>query len=133
MASAVQAGTVSKGRLWASYIISAMPVLLMAFSGVLKLLKPPAVVQGFGHFGYPESLLVILGIVELSCALLYIIPKTSVLGTILVTGYLGGAVATHARLLDWSFVTPFFCGVLAWLGLYLRDERIRALIPLKRA
>jgi len=133
MASAVQAGTISKGRLWASYVISAIPVLLMGLSGVLKLLKPASVVQGFGRFGYPESLLVTLGIVELSCALLYIIPKTSVLGAILVTGYLGGAVATHARLLDWSFVTPFFCGVLAWLGLYLRDERIRALVPLKGA
>jgi DoxX-like protein len=131
MASAVQAATVSKGRLWTSYVISALPVLMMGMSGVMKLLKPQPVVEGFGRFGYPESLLVILGVVELTCALLYVIPKTSILGAIFVTGYLGGATATHARVLDLHFVFPFLCGVLAWLGLYLRDGRIRTLIPLK--
>ena len=131
MASAMPAVTVSKGRLWTSYVISALPVLLMGMSAVMKLLKPQPAVEGFARFGYPESLLVILGVVELSCALLYVIPKTSILGAIFVTGYLGGATATHARVLDWHFVSPFLCGVLAWLGLYLRDGRIRALIPLK--
>jgi hypothetical protein len=132
MASATQVARISKGRLWGSYIASAVPVLLMAFSAVGKLTKAAPVVQGFvGHYGYPESILVILGVVELSCALLYIIPKTSVLGAILVTGYLGGAVATHVRVLEPVFVSPFLCGILAWLGLWLRDGRIRALIPLK--
>lgn len=131
MASAVQTGTVSKVGLWVSYTISTLLVLLMIFNGAVKIMKPQPVVEGFAHFGYPESVIVVLGVVEIFCALLYIIPKTSVLGAIFVTGYLGGATATHARVLDWNFVIPFLCGVLAWLALFLRDGRIRALIPLK--
>ena len=103
----------------------------MIFNGVVKIMKPQPVVEGFAHFGYPESIIAVIGMVEILCALLYIIPKTSVLGAIFVTGYLGGATATHARVLDWNFVIPFLTGVLAWLALFLRDGRIRALIPLK--
>jgi hypothetical protein len=131
MTSLGQTAPISKGRLWGSYVASAMPVLMMVFSAVGKLLKPASVVQGFALFGYPESLLMILGVVELLCVLLYVLPKTSVLGAIFVTGYLGGATATHVRILDWHFVLPFLFGVLAWLGLWLRDGRIRALVPLK--
>jgi len=100
-------------------------------SSTLKFLHPPQVVQGFtGQFGYPERVLLPLAIVELSCALLYAIPRTSVLGAILVTGYLGGAIATHVRVSDPSFVSPLVLGVIAWAGLYLRDARLRALLPL---
>jgi len=77
-------------------------------------------------------MLLTLGIVEASCAILYLIPRTAVLGAILVTGYLGGAVATHARVGDPAFITPALLGVIAWLGLFLRDRRVRALIPLRR-
>lgn len=87
--------------------------------------------EGFTKFGYPESLLRVLGIVELTCTIIYLIPRTAVLGAILLTGYLGGATATHARVSDPSFVMPVICGVLIWLGLYLRDLRVRALIPLR--
>ena len=131
MASAAQVTAVSKGRLWTSYTLSTLLVFLMIFNGVVKIMKPQPVVEGFAHFGYPESIIAVIGMVEILCALLYIIPKTSVLGAIFVTGYLGGATATHARVLDWNFVIPFLTGVLAWLALFLRDGRIRALIPLK--
>jgi hypothetical protein len=110
--------------------MSALPVLMLTMSAVMKLLKPPPVVEGFAHLGYPESLALALGIVELSCAVLYVIPRTSVLGAILLTGYLGGATATHVRIGE-PFFIPVVLGVLVWGGLYLRDPRLRALIPLR--
>jgi hypothetical protein len=84
-----------------------------------------------GKFGYPAGTLIVLGVVELACALLYVMPRTSVLGAILMTGYLGGAVATHVRVGD-AFAAPLVLGVIAWGGLFLRDERIRALLPLRK-
>jgi hypothetical protein len=121
----------SKALLWTGRILSVLPVLALLLSSTLKFLHPPQVVQGFtGQFGYPERVLLPLAIVELSCALLYAIPRTSVLGAILVTGYLGGAIATHVRVSDPSFVSPLVLGVIAWAGLYLRDARLRALLPL---
>jgi hypothetical protein len=131
MQSAAQTAPVSKKKLWAGRILSALPVLLLLFSGVLKLMKPAAVVQGFAHFGYPESLLLTLGILELACTVVYVIPRTSVLGAILTTAYLGGATATHVRIGDPSFFIPVILGVLVWGGLFLRDDRLRALIPLR--
>lgn len=121
-----------KGMLWAGRIFTAIPFLLLAMSGVMKLVRPPQVVEGFvGKFGYPEGVIVAIGLVELACALLYAIPRTSVLGAILVTGYLGGATATHVRVSD-VFVVPVLLGAMAWGGLYLRDERLRRLLPLRR-
>ena len=120
----------SKAAVWTGRVISAAPVLLLVMSATMKLMKSPDVVKGFGEMGYPESLMLPLGIVELACALLYVIPRTSVVGAILVTGYLGGATATHARLNDPHFALPVVLGVLAWLGLLLRDERLRPLLPL---
>jgi hypothetical protein len=120
----------SKKTLWAGYIVSALPVLLLLASAASKLMKPPQVVQGFAHYGFPESIIVKLGIVEILCTLLYLVPRTSVLGAILLTGYLGGAIATTARLGE-SFVIAVVAGILVWGGLYLRDPRLRELIPLK--
>ncbi len=131
MQSAAQTASVSKKKLWAGRILSALPVLLLLFSGVMKLMKPAAVVQGFAHFGYPESLALSIGILELACAVVYVIPRTSVLGAILMTAYLGGATATHVRIGDPSFFIPVILGVLVWGGLFLRDDRLRALIPLR--
>ena len=131
MQSAAQTAPVSKKRLWAGRILSALPVLMLLFSGVMKLMKPAAVVQGFAHFGYPESLALSIGILELACAVVYVIPRTSVLGAILMTAYLGGATATHVRIGDPSFFIPVILGVLVWGGLFLRDDRLRALIPLR--
>ena len=96
----------------------------------MKLMKPAPVVQGFAHFGYPESLALSIGILELACTVVYVIPRTSVLGAILLTGYLGGATATHVRIGD-PFFVPVGLGVLVWGGLFLRDDRLRALIPLR--
>src|ERR1035438_2336308 len=92
-----QPAPVSKAALWTGYIMSALPVLLFLTGVIMTLLKPPQVVQGFTQFGFPESLLPELGILELVCTILYVIPRTSVLGAILLTGYLGGATVTHLR------------------------------------
>jgi DoxX-like protein len=131
MQSGTQNVAVSKKMLWTGLIISALPVLLLVFSGVLKLIKPAVVVEEFARLGYPESLVVGIGILELSCTVVYLIPRSSVLGAILLTGYLGGAVATHVRIGD-PFFNPIIPGILVWVGLFLRDNRLRALIPLQR-
>ena len=96
----------------------------------MKLAKPPAVVEGFAHLGWPDNLALALGIVEIGSAIVYLIPQTAVLGAILLTGYLGGAIATHVRLGE-GFIGPVIFGVLIWLGLYLRDVRLQALLPLR--
>jgi hypothetical protein len=111
--------------------MSALPVLLLLFSGVMKLLKPAAVVEGFMHLGYPESLSLGIGIAELTSVVIYVIPRTSVLGAILLTGYLGGATASHVRIGE-PFFMAIVMGVLVWGGLYLRDDRLRALLPLRK-
>jgi hypothetical protein len=121
---------VSKGARWGGYIMSALPVLILLASGVMKVLKPAKMVEGFVQSGWPESTLVPLGIVELTCTVIFLIPRTSVLGAILLTGYLGGATAASVRI-GQPFYFPVIVGVLVWGGLFLRDRRIRALIPLK--
>jgi DoxX-like family len=131
MQPVTQALPVSKKTLWAGYIMSAPPVLMLLMSAVMKLTKPPPVVEGFAHLGLPESLALGLGILELVCAVVYVIPQTSVLGAILLTGYLGGATCTHLRVGD-PFFMPVVIGALVWGGLFLRDPRLRALIPLRR-
>lgn len=130
MPSGTQTATASKKMLWAGRIISALPVLLMVFTGVFGVLKPAVAVAGSAHFGYPESVLLPICIVEIACAIVYAIPRTSILGAILMTGYLGGATATHVRVGE-PFFFPVIVGVLVWGGLFLRDERLRALIPLR--
>ena len=133
--SDAQSAPLSKGRLWTGRIMSALPALFLFVDGVGKLVKPAPVVQGTLQLGYPESVLVGLGIVLLSCTVLYVIPRTAILGAILLTGYLGGAIATHVRVgspLFSHILFPVYLTVLLWGGLYLRDERLRALIPLRR-
>ena len=122
---------VSKAALWTGWIMSALPVLMLGFSAVLKLLNPPDVREMFGTLGWPEHYTLALGILELGCAVVYIIPRTSFLGAILVTGYMGGAIATHVRIGELMVLPQIGLGVLAWLGLYLRDPRLRALIPFR--
>ena len=121
----------SKKKLWAGRVLSALPVLLLLFSASMKLMKVPAAVIGFAAFGYPPSLLGTIGVVELLCTVVYLIPRTSILGAILLTGYLGGATATHARLADPSFVMAVLVGVLVWAGLYLREPRLAPLLPFR--
>jgi len=121
----------SKRILWAGRMISALPVLLLRFSAVMKLVKPPEVVEGFTRFGYGESLALGIGILELVCTVVCVIPHTSILGAILWTGYLGGATATHVRIGE-PFFAPIILGILVWGGLFLSDEQLRELIPLRR-
>jgi hypothetical protein len=123
----------SKAMLWTGRVISTLPVLALLMSAVMKFAKPADVIEGFAKLGWPERLAVPLGIIELACTILYVIPQTSVLGAILLTGYLGGAAATHMRVGDpvANVATPIIFGVLVWLGLFLRDARLRALIPWK--
>jgi hypothetical protein len=130
MSSGSQTAPVSKKMFWASVVASALPVLMLLGSATGKLMKPKAVVEGFEHLGWGEDLALSLAIVEIACTVLYLIPRSCVLGAILLTGYLGGATAAHVRIGE-QFVTPIVFGVLVWGGLYLRDPRLRALVPLR--
>ena len=124
---------VSKTNLWIGRIVSGLPALFLLVDGVMKLFKPAVVVEATVNLGYPESTIIPIGVVLIICTILYLIPATSVLGAILLTGYLGGAVATHVRAGEglFSIVFAVIFGVLIWLGLYLRDPRLRALVPLR--
>jgi hypothetical protein len=116
---------------WTGFAFSAAPALMLLGSAAMKLSHNPMIVEKLQQqFGYSEALLTPLGIVELLCVVVYLTPRTSVLGAILMTGYLGGAVATHVRISD-AFVIPLLLGVFAWGGLFLRDARVRALLPLR--
>ena len=133
MHSEIQA--VSKKALWTGYGLSALPTLFLLMDSVMKLLKLEVVVKTTVQLGFPESVIVGLGIVLLACVILYVIPGTSVLGAILLTGYLGGAVATHVRVGDPLFshvLFPVYLGVLVWGGLFLREPRLRQLMPLRK-
>jgi hypothetical protein len=131
METDVQIARVPKKAIWAGRVISAIPVLSLLFSGSVKILKLPSVVQGFGEYGYPAGLLVLIGILEAGSTIVYVIPRTAVLGAILMTGFLGGAITSNVRMNNPLFSIPLALGVLVWAGLYLRDPRLRALIPLR--
>src|SRR3977135_1435314 len=131
MASDTQLAPASKAMFWTGWILTVLPALMLLFSGSLKLMKPEDMVKSMDHLGYPEQLLLVLVMVEVASSLIYLIPRTAVLGAILLTGYLGGAIATHVRLGD-PFFNPIVPGILIWVGLLLRDNRLRALIPLRR-
>jgi hypothetical protein len=136
MSSDTQAAPVSKKGLLAGRIMSGLVIAFLTFDVVFKFVKPapPPVVETMAHLGWSLSLAPVLGIVLLICTALYVISNTSVLGAILLTGYLGGAIATHLRVADPLFshvLFPTYLGVLLWGGLYLREPRLRALIPLR--
>jgi hypothetical protein len=125
----------SKGRIWAGRILSALPVLFLLFDAVIHILKIAPVVEAFAQLGYSIRLAVPLGIIELVSVVLYVIPWTSVLGAVLLTGYLGGAVATNLRAgapLFSNVLFPVYVGILLWGGLYLRDARLRAVFPVRQ-
>lgn len=123
---------VSKGAFWTGIVLSVLPVLMLALSAVMKFVQPPDVAKGFEHLGWPMTLALPLAIIELVSAVLYLVPATSVLGAIILTGYLGGAIATHVRVGDPSWPFVLILGIAIWGGLFLRDPRLRALIPLRR-
>lgn len=122
--------TVSTGSLWTGRIFVALIFLFMLFDGGIKVLKLAPAVEGTVRLGYPVSTIQPIGIIALICVILYAIPRTSILGAILLTGYLGGATATQVRLEDRWFLFPVVIGMLIWAGVYFRDERLRAVIPL---
>lgn len=121
----------SKGIFWTSIVLSAIPVALLLFSAVLKLTKSPQVVQGFTQMGFSESVIIPIGITELLCTLIYLVPRTSVFGAVLLAGYLGGATVSNLRG-GQSIWIPIACGVLLWMGLWLREPRLQALTPLRK-
>jgi hypothetical protein len=124
----------TKRRSWAGIIVSALPVLFLLMDGVMKLVKPEPVVTGTVELGYDVSVIVPLGIVLLLSTILYLIPQTAILGAVLLTAYLGGAVATHVRIGNPLFthtLFPVYLGILLWLGLWLRDARLKALVPFR--
>jgi hypothetical protein len=121
-------------RPWGSYILSGLAILFLLFDSIIKVLKLEVAVQGTKELGYPESQVVGIGLTALTCTILYAIPKTSVLGAILLSGYLGGAIATHVRLENPLFshvLFPVYLAIFIWGGLYLRDHSLRLLIPLR--
>jgi hypothetical protein len=129
-----QTASVSTKMLWTGRIMSALVVLFLLIDGVMKLVNPAPVVEGMTKLGYPLSLTSVIGIVLLVCVAVFAIPRTSVLGAILLTGYLGGAVASQLRVglpLFSNVLAPVYIGVLIWGGLFLRDDRLRALIPVR--
>jgi hypothetical protein len=121
----------STRTVWVGRILSALPVLLLIFSAFMKFSHKPEVVQGFAALGVPENLINVIGIIELAFVALYLIPPTAVLGAVLIAAYLGGAVLAHmiGKQPVWA---PILTAVVAWLGLYLREPRVRALFPLQK-
>ena len=134
MHSATEVSPISMKELWIGRTPSSVPTLFLLLDSLGKLLRPEPVVASMVQLGYRESVLLPLGIVLLACTVLYVIPRTSVLGAILLTGYLGGVVATHVRagspLLSQGLF-PIYLGALIWGGLFLREVRLRALLPLR--
>lgn len=127
--------TISKSRLWTARIMGWLVILFMLMDSIFKFIQPEEVVQGTLELGYAEHHIAIIGALGLLSVLLYAFPRTSLLGVVLLTGYWGGAVATHVRMDDPLFthtLVPIYMGVLAWGSLWLRDERVRKLIPIQR-
>ena len=132
MESHARSTPVSKKRLWAGGVISALPVLFLVFDSVIHIMNIAPVEVAFAELGYRAGLARPLGIIELCCVVLYVIPRTSALGAILLTGYLGGAVATNLRAglsLFGHVLFPIYVAVMLWGGLLLRDDRLQEVIP----
>jgi hypothetical protein len=135
MDATLQSPSLSKGSIWTGRVLSILVILFLTFDIVFKFLKPSPVADAFSHLGLPFGLSVPIGIILLFCTLLYAIPQTSILGAILLTGYLGGAVLTHLRVGDplaSHILFPVYLGVLLWLALYLREVRLHSLVPFRK-
>jgi len=116
---------------WVGRVISVLVSLMFLMSAGMKLKGGPELAEGMAHLGLPSSMVVPLAILELTCVAIYLIPMTSVLGAILLAGYVGGAICTHWRVGD-PVIVQILLGIFVWLGLYLREDRLKALIPLRR-
>ena len=132
MSEYLNTAPVSKGAKIAGWVISILPVLLLIMSATFKFMQPgEEFKKGLEQMGWTAETMFKLGFVELGCVLIYLFPRTAVIGAILLTGYLGGAVATHVRVGE-PFWQPILVGVFIWLGLWLRDQRLKELIPLTK-
>ena len=134
MTSPANTSSVGKKRLAAGYVLTVLVALFLTFDTVIKVLKLAPAVQGTTKLGYPASAVLWIGLIELVCLTLYLVPRTSVLGALLLTGYLGGAIATHVRLgspLLSHTLFPSYVALLLWGGLYLRETRLRELVPFR--
>lgn len=134
MPSAAQTIPTSKRMLRTGQVLSALAVLFLLFDSVIKVMTIPPVVDAFTHLGYPPSLARGIGTLELVCITIYLVPRTSVLGAVLLTGFLGGAIAIHLRVGDpliSHVLFPSYVGLFVWGGLLLRDDRLRAIVPLR--
>ena len=131
MPSPTPSSPISKPALWTGRVISGLLVAFLLFDATIKIMKLAPALEGTVQLGYPAGVVLPPGIVLLACVALYVIPRTSVLGAILLTGYLGGATATQVRVQDPWFLFPVALGVLVWVGLFLRDERLRALLSVR--
>jgi hypothetical protein len=131
MAANAPAVPSSNKLLWAGRIVSGLIVLLLLAGGIFGIIKSAEMAPQAAKYGFPEGMLVKIDIICIICALIYAFPRTAVLGAILLTGYFGGAVLTHLRVGE-PFWIPILVAVLAWGGVFLRDEKLRALIPLRR-
>lgn len=125
---------VPRWKTWTARLLAAPPVLMLLMSGVMKVVGQEAVVRDFtGRFGFPAGTLTPIGLLELGCTLVYLVPRTACLGAVLLTGYLGGAVVTHVHAGEAVVgLAPVLFGVLLWGSLWLRDPRLHALLPLRR-
>ena len=120
-------------KIWIGRVLSAIPVLMLTFSAVLKLSHNAEAVDAFQHkYLFQPQLLTVIGVLELLVVAVYLVPQTAVLGAILMTGYLGGAIATEVRAGSPNWIGPLVFGVFAWLGLWLRDARLREQLPVRR-
>jgi len=136
MHSGTAPAPVSKGKLWTARLMSAVVVLFLVFDSTIHLTKPTPVVDAFAKLGFPLDASVGIGVVELLCLAAYVIPRTAALGAVLLTGLLGGAIATHVRAGSPAFeayIFPILFGLLLWGGIWLRDARLRTLLPLRSA
>jgi hypothetical protein len=135
MATSNQTAVVSQKRIWTGRVLSTIATLFMIFDAVVHTWVPSFVAEGFVKSGFPVSTARPLGIIEFLCLALYLIPRTSVLGAVLLTGYLGGAVAVNVRMLNPLFgyiLFPIYVALFFWGGLYLRDERLASIFPVRR-
>ena len=129
----VRETTQKRWMLWTGRVLSLWPVFVVVSSATWKLTRNPWYVAEFGRIGWPAGALTGLALLQLACLLLYVIPPTAILGAVLLTGYLGGAIATYVRMGEpYPVLVPLSTSLIAWAGIYLRDERLRALLPLRR-
>ena len=125
----------SKAALWTGRVFSVFAALFLLVDSIMKVVKAAPAVEGTAQLGYPVTVVFGIGVTLLICTIIYLIPRTSIFGAVLLTGYLGGAIATHVRVSNPLFthtLFPIYVAILIWGGLYLRDEKLRALIPFRR-